>query len=190
MGLIKSYRLAHTESLETAFQPSGAPARWNSKGTVIVYTSEHLALAALEILNYWEVYPALDGYSRYSSQFNERLCEHLELKDLDLNDEAQTREIGDEWIANGSSLALRVPSVALPGYNYLLNPNHPDWRTVKTAALGLFEFDERVNRMIELGKEAIDKRMAETAKLAEATATPAVPSTDSKRKSRKKSAPA
>ena len=44
--------------------------------------------------------------------------------------ESQAR--GDEWVKEGATLLMRVPSVVVPvGWNYLLNPGHPDARKVR-----------------------------------------------------------
>ena len=63
--MIHAYRLAFTDSITTAFRPRGAPGRWNSKGTVVVYTAEHPALAALEMLTAWDVYADFGRYHLY-----------------------------------------------------------------------------------------------------------------------------
>ncbi|MCB1946577.1 MAG: RES family NAD+ phosphorylase, partial [Thauera sp.] len=49
---------------------------------------------------------------------------------------AASQCIGDDWLARGTSLLLRVPSVVVPvGWNYLLNPAHPDARRVATRRI-------------------------------------------------------
>lgn len=155
MALITTYRLAFTDSLMTAFKPRGAPARWNNEGVVMAYTSEHPALAAFEILNYWEEYSSLDGYSLFSSTFETSLANELEIQPEGLLDLDTTRTKGDDWIASRSSVALRVPSVVIPlSYNYLLNPNHPDFYAgVRLEAHGSLAFDARVRKLITLVKK-------------------------------------
>jgi RES domain-containing protein len=115
----------------------------------MVYTSEHPALAALEILNGWEAYSTLSGYHLYCCLFDETLV--LEARsDLDVRDKSATRNYGDAWITNRDSVVLKVSSVAIPAsYNYLINPNHPDFLPrVKTEHYGLFAFDERVEKLV------------------------------------------
>ena len=47
-----------------------------------------------------------------------------------------TQAIGDAWLAAGASLLLRVPSVVVPvGWNYVLNPAHPDARRLRTRRI-------------------------------------------------------
>jgi RES domain-containing protein len=151
----RSYRLAYTDSLLAAFRPRGAQARWNSEGTVIVYTSEHPALAALEILNGWEVYANLRGYHLYRCTFETALvCETA--TSLDIHDRAATRTYGDAWVRKRESVALKAPSVAVAeSSNYLFNPNHPDFLAkVKLEHLGPFSFDERVERLVQKSSNA------------------------------------
>ena len=149
-----SYRLAFTDSVLSAFRPRGAPARWNSEGTVMVYTSEHIALSALEILTGWEAYPSLQGYHLYRATFAEtHIVEAPE--SLDVHNKTLTRDFGDTWIREGQSLALKVPSVVAPySFNYLLNPAHPDfYNEVRLEPLGPFIFDKRIEGLTEAAKQ-------------------------------------
>lgn len=150
---MKSYRLAYTDSLLTAFRPRGAEARWNSEGTVLVYSSEHPALAVLEILAGWEMYASLSGYHLYRCNFDESLVQHATQR-IDLHDKAATRNIGDAWIRQQESVVLKVPSVVIPeSYNYLLNPNHPEFlRCVELELLGPFSLDERLGKLVKKAK--------------------------------------
>ncbi len=57
----------------------------------------------------------------------------------------ETQAIGDEWAAAGTSVALRVPSTLVPGEsNFLLNPQHPDFKTLKIFKPQSFRFDPRL----------------------------------------------
>ena len=44
---MKVYRIVH-KKWASALKPSGVPARWNSKGTNVIYVSSSQALACLE----------------------------------------------------------------------------------------------------------------------------------------------
>ena len=144
--------MAFTNSLSAAFRPRGAPGRWNSEGVVVVYTAEHAALAALEILAGWEVYASLRGYSLYRCSFSEALLETAP-DDLEIDDRVQTRAHGDAWVHEARSVALRVPSVVAPeSFNVLLNPDHPDFGQVELEPLGPFSFEERIAALVERAK--------------------------------------
>ena len=57
----------------------------------------------------------------------------------------ETQVIGDDFINEGTSLALKVPSVVVPGdYNLILNPNHKDYHKVKVIEVKPFSFDKRI----------------------------------------------
>ena len=115
----------------------------------MVYTAEHAALAALEILAGWEVYASLQGYSLYRCTFEERLVETAPA-DIDVLDKRVTRAYGDLWVKEERSVALRVPSVVAPeSFNLLLNPDHPDFRNVGLESLGLFDFEARLAALVE-----------------------------------------
>ncbi len=119
----------------------------------MVYTAEHAALAALEILAGWEVYASLQGYNLYRCTFDETLLENAP-DDLGINDRVQTRSYGDTWVREARSVALRVPSVVAPeSFNVLLNPDHPDFRQVEVEPLGSFSFEERIAALVERAKE-------------------------------------
>lgn len=110
----------------------------------IVYTAENPALAALEILNAWKRYSDLNGYSLYLCRIDADstvdAVPDLAAQGLDPRDQEATRAFGDAWVESGLSVALRVPSVAAPAsYNYLLNPDHPEFpEAVARELLGPF----------------------------------------------------
>lgn len=121
----------------------------------MVYTSEHQALAALEILNYWEIFSSLKGYHAYTCSFDEKLIENVQLETRnDLLNRTKTQAIGDQWIESQRSVVLRVPSVAITqGINYLLNPAHPQfYDRVQLRLLGSFAFDARVTQLLDKAK--------------------------------------
>jgi RES domain-containing protein len=56
-----------------------------------------------------------------------------------------TQAFGAEWVQSQRSVALRVPSVVVPGeFNYLLNPVHPQFAKVKIGKPEPFSFDPRL----------------------------------------------
>lgn len=57
------------------------------------------------------------------------------------------RTIGDRWIEAASSAVLRVPSTLVPAEsNFLINPAHPDFKTLVIGDPIAFDFDERLGR--------------------------------------------
>lgn len=126
----------------------------------VIYTAEHPALAALEILNAWQQYSDLTGYSLYLCRLDPdaiiNAAPELKALSVDVRDLRATRAFGDDWMASRRSVALRVPSVVAPAsYNYLLNPDHPGFdASVAAEALGPFQYDERIIELVRAAKEA------------------------------------
>lgn len=57
--------------------------------------------------------------------------------------------MGDDWVETRRTLLLRVPSAVASGldFNVLVNPAHPDFTTVRIAAISPFAHDKRVARL-------------------------------------------
>ena len=74
--MLTAWRLVHKRKVDEAFTGTGSRhygGRWNYKGIGVVYVSDSLALAALEIIVHAVSYQALRDYSKlmgsYLSQF-------------------------------------------------------------------------------------------------------------------------
>ncbi|MNV74757.1 hypothetical protein D3C71_1680060 [compost metagenome] len=53
--------------------------------------------------------------------------------------------MGENWITEGKSAVLKVPSSIIPAeYNYLINPQHPDFKLIKLLKSESFVFDKRI----------------------------------------------
>jgi len=55
-----------------------------------------------------------------------------------------TRELGSRWVAESRSAVLRVPSIVVDEFNYLLNPRHPDFARLEIGGPQPFSFDPRL----------------------------------------------
>lgn len=125
--------------------------RWNKKGDPVVYTSESVSLAAMEVL---VNLPAAD------------LPNDLRLITIQIPDDADIHEIrtdelpegwtrypspellanmGKRWIESGETLLLRVPSAVIPWeQNMLINPLHKMMESVEIESMEPFGFDNRL----------------------------------------------
>jgi RES domain-containing protein len=132
---------------------SVAGGRWNSPGRPVLYTSSHLSLSVLEVFVHFP--PAL----------RDRLPE-LEAVRIAVPDDASgveisigqfeglmttsdplaaCRALGDEWLARGSALVLKAPSVVVSEeLNVMLNPAHVQMREVRIESSRRFHFDPRL----------------------------------------------
>jgi RES domain-containing protein len=131
-----------------------AGGRWNSKGNRVVYMSENRSLAVLEILAHLsDVLP--DKYVFGSADLPDDLSpEFLVDRDLpekwatlELEAQSETRRLGDDWLRRKSSVALSVPSVTSGERNFVLNPEHPQFRHVRFHDPIPFRFDVRLLRL-------------------------------------------
>ncbi len=130
---------------------SGYPGRWNSKGVFMIYSSGSRALASLENL----VHRSGEGLNNTFSTIvmeipNDLEIEQIEMKNLpndwfEYENYTVCQKIGDNWIENGKSCILRVPSAIIKmEFNYLINPNHKDFNKIKILNIEKFEFDPRL----------------------------------------------
>jgi len=142
--MITVWRIVNTNYKDKAYEGDGARiygGRWNSKGVAVVYTAGSLALASIEMILNLPAPKLLQKYVRISAYISLDLV--LELSEVDLPKDwnsrpisPSTRAIGDRWVKEQSSAVLRVPSIVVPDeYNYLLNPNHPDFFSNKSALI-------------------------------------------------------
>lgn len=130
---------------------SGNPARWNSKDIKMIYTASSRALACLENVVHRTSKGLNDNFKTILVDIPNDLI-LAEIKISDLNTEwksfanmPHTQKIGTQWIKDGSSAVLKVPSAIIPEeYNYLINPLHKDFSKVKYIGTEPFVFDERL----------------------------------------------
>lgn len=132
------------------FRLRGAAGRWNSLGTILIYTAERPSLAALEIMSAWDDYENFSHYSLYRCEFGSAAV-HDAVADLhhakvDIHDCRSAQRYGDSWLASGHGVALPAHSAMAPAsYNYLPNFDHPDFeQAVRRQAFGMFTNDECV----------------------------------------------
>ena len=131
MSDLLAYRIVKKRFASSAFDGEGSKlfgGRWNSKGKRCVYTGGSQSLSILELLVHLRDDTILDQYTLFTvSLMEEDVLALSELPDNWNEHPAppETAVIGDQWLEQAPSLALRVPSVIVPReYNYLINPSH------------------------------------------------------------------
>lgn len=124
--------------------------RWNSKGYRCVYLGASLAQASMELLVHLGRSDVLHTYHKLEITFTEDLVEYIDVQDLPSNwaapvMESSVQQLGNEWLKEGSSLLLKVPSAAVTGeYNYLVNPLHTDFDKLAYSEVTEFNYDHRL----------------------------------------------
>jgi RES domain-containing protein len=138
--------------VRTAFNGEGARkygGRWNHPGTRIVYTADARSLALLEILAPIERGEVHEAYSCIPAVFEDFLTITLDRRNVPYNWQecpppTSTMDIGTRWARGLDSAVLRVPSVIVPSeYNFLLNPEHPDFSHIEIGPPEAFTVDPR-----------------------------------------------
>jgi RES domain-containing protein len=122
-----------------------AGGRWNSAGRFVVYMASSISLAVLENLVHMQRADFPAGYVAVEIRVPDDVT-ILSSEDLDPSGLHSVR-VGDQWLESGASAVLRVPSAVVPGeFNYLLNPQHPQFERITIQAVSPFVFDARLFR--------------------------------------------
>jgi RES domain-containing protein len=134
---------------------SGFPARWNSAGVFVIYTAESRALACLEnsvhkgFADFIAPFVIIDIFFPDDIKISEILMKDLPADWRRSGDSGyrKCQPFGDKWVNKSDSAVLKVPSVLVPKEsNYLLNPQHPDFKRISIISQEPFTFDDRIKR--------------------------------------------
>jgi RES domain-containing protein len=125
--------------------------RWNNKGLPALYTASSRALAVLEVAVHVPLGIIPTNYYMTVIEVADNLSiTKINIKDLpsDWNRNPilkATQYIGDDFLKDNKHLILQVPSASVAGdYNYIFNPNHPDFAALKIIMTEPFKFDSRL----------------------------------------------
>ncbi|MBI4699448.1 MAG: RES family NAD+ phosphorylase [Nitrospirae bacterium] len=154
--MTKAWRIIRKKRLHDAFTGEGARiggGRWNHVGTPVVYVSETLSLAALELFVHFTRKDIKLVKSLVAIPLdipNSLKTEEVSVKKLKLGWRVSppsnyTKDIGTKWAQGGTSSILRVPSALIPDeYNLVLNPKHADFVKIRIGNPQPFTLDERM----------------------------------------------
>jgi RES domain-containing protein len=131
------------------FKRSG---RWHNRGKKVVYLSDSPSGTLLERLVHLELDP--EDVPEFYTRLKVAVPDDIAIEQLDppdtadwMLDEKLTRNMGDAWLAAGRTCLARVPSaIASDAWNYLLNPEHPDFSRVQIIAITQERYDPRLFR--------------------------------------------
>jgi RES domain-containing protein len=99
-------------------------ARWNFKGTPIIYCADHPSTALLEILVHLDAEDSPSTFQLLEINIPDAVAVATpELSENWANDAATTQQNGSDFIAAMSYPVMKVPCAIVPfTHNYLLNP--------------------------------------------------------------------
>ncbi len=125
--------------------------RWNKKGSPVLYTGENKEIALLETIVHTPplLIPAL---VILTLEIPDDSITTIEIKSLPENwtvypAPVVLSEIGERWIKEGKTIALKVPSCIIhSSHNYILNCRHPEYSRVRLIDQRNFKFDSRLKR--------------------------------------------
>lgn len=130
---------------------SGRAARWNRNGQFMLYTASTRALACLENMVHRRSIGADDLFRVTLIEIPDDLKVKKISKDKlpahwqEYINYTSCQAMGDAWLSENKTLVLQVPSAIIPEeYNYLINPQHPDFPKIKIRSIEKFTFDERL----------------------------------------------
>jgi RES domain-containing protein len=125
--------------------------RWNKKGRAVVYTSESVALALLEVVV--NIPPMFQpNLNLLTIEIPENLIAEIKKENLFSNwfkypAPTMLAEIGEGFYKDNSILGIKVPSsVVSSNFNVILNPNSSEFSRVKIKSSEPFIFDPRLYR--------------------------------------------
>ena len=153
MSTITAWRITPAKYQSAAFSGEGAKeygGRFNSVGTSVVYTSESLALAILELLTKINSRSRAAGRVCLPVRFDEAHVQVRSEDDLPEGWDARpygpaSQKVGDAWIRTQASLVVQVPSIVVPRErNYLINPQHPDASDLEIGEPEPLDLDPRI----------------------------------------------
>ena len=129
--------------------------RWNKKGSPVLYTGENKEIALLETIVHTPslLIPELDILTL---EIPDDSITVIEINQLPKNWKVYPAptvlsEIGERWINEGKTIALKVPSCIIhSSHNFILNCKHPDYLRIKLVEQVHFEFDSRLKNSFSL----------------------------------------
>lgn len=126
--------------------------RWNSEGKFALYTSSSRSLALLETLAHTPA-KLLQVKTYFLITLNlpdTAVVQEVNIKKFPTGWDgteirAITQKTGDDFLSTVKNLAMAVPSVLMPEeLNFVLNPQHSDFKKVKIIHQRRIHFDKRV----------------------------------------------
>jgi RES domain-containing protein len=150
---VEVFRLSRRK-FATSLSGKGAAikgARWNSVGVELIYTAANRSLAMAEVAVHFTLATLPDDYVMMTIFIpGDVSLLKLNISDLPIDwnmfpHPASTQSIGDKFVSDNKYCVLQIPSsVTFGDYNFLINPNHPDFSKIRIMEVVDFPFDKRI----------------------------------------------
>lgn len=144
------FRIALTK-YAAALNTSGRAARWNLNETEVIYSAGSRSLACLENVVHRNQIGLNHSFQVMTIEIPDDIyIISINLKQLpadwtEFHNVPLTQALGEEWIIAQKAVVLKVPSSIIPAEcNYLINPQHPDFKFIKLLKSEPFVFDKRI----------------------------------------------
>lgn len=127
-----------------------ADGRWHTQGRPIVYCASSESLAVLELRVHIGAFLPRDGFIMHEIDCRDALIETIAPHDLPIGwntvpHSKISQAVGDTWLEQQRSAALRIPSVqSNTEFNLLLNPKHENAKSLTILTARGYEFDPRL----------------------------------------------
>jgi RES domain-containing protein len=154
--LIRVFRVLREAYARSPFDGEGAyryGGRWSSPGTRLTYASEHQSLAMLEYLAHLDPEDAPDDLILAAADLPDSISrKRLAGGDLPANwrqtpAPPELTQLGDDFVEKAESCVLLVPSaLAVHEFNYLINPQHSDFKAIALHPPEPLRYDSRLFR--------------------------------------------
>ena len=122
--------------------------RWNSVGFPVLYATENISLALLEILGRADKTLVPPDYMLLKLEIPDSIklanIYKNKLKKNWKDDLEYTQFIGTSFVKDGTELAMKVPSAIVDEEsNFVINTRHPDFKKLKVKGISKFQLDKR-----------------------------------------------
>jgi len=152
--LTRVYRVLRAAYARAPFDGEGAyryGGRWSSPGTRLAYSSEHQSLAMLEYFVHLDPEDAPDDLVLATAEVPESVSrEQVRAKQLPANwretpAPPELAQTGDEFVKRAKTCLLLVPSaLAVNENNWLINPQHPEFKQITVNPPEPLRYDPRM----------------------------------------------
>ncbi len=140
------------EKYASSLLASGVANRWNKKDEFVIYATESISLATLELLVHINSAQLNKKYKLLSIEVDDTCAiEHKTIENLpkdwrSFNAYSKLQHAGSEWYQSCKSIILQIPSVIIQQEsNYIINTKHPDFdKKIKLLSSEDFIWDERL----------------------------------------------